>query len=140
MSTALIAIRFSSPGVQTIHYFKTKQKNCDSMSSFQRQHQKLRRKPTTAENWLLRAHACACVELLPQEPWGSDCSAALTPATVWSPAFPHRRQRAVLSPYAVEKQLAPLSCSEWCLCRSAAVYGIMSSNPASFHPIQSYLM
>lgn len=32
---------------------------------------------------------------------------------------------------AVEKQLTPLSCSEWCLCRSAAVYGIMSYNPAS---------
>lgn len=25
----------------------------------------------------------------------------------------------------------PLSCSEWCLCQSAAVYGIMSYNPAS---------
>lgn len=26
---------------------------------------------------------------------------------------------------------SPLSCSEWCLCQSAAVYGIMSYNLAS---------
>lgn len=31
----------------------------------------------------------------------------------------------------VEKHFTLLSCSEWCLCQSAAVYGIMSYTPAS---------
>lgn len=55
------------------------------------------------------------------------CSAALAPAMVL--AFSHLQL--VCSPSPAVEKLTPLSCSEWCLCQSAAVYGIMSNNPAS---------
>lgn len=41
------------------------------------------------------------------------------------------RPQAACSPKPGCGEAHSLSCSEWCLCRSAAVYGIMSYNPAS---------
>lgn len=98
------------------------------MNSFPRQHQKPKRKENNEEPASLHAHAQSSAIGSPGEAAPLSCP---RPGDGSESCFsPHRRQRAVLSP-AVEKQLTPLSCSEWCLCRSAAVYGIMSYNPAS---------
>lgn len=120
---ALVAIRFYSPGIKTIHYFKKPE--------LLRIHFK-----GSIKNWKGRKKKqqliigfSARVELPRLEPPRSGSAQPPAHAAAAVLAFPAcaRRQRAVLSC----GEAHSLSCSEWCLCRSASVYGIMSYNPAS---------
>lgn len=130
---ALVAIRFYSPGIKTIHYFK---KTGTFKNSFQRQHQKLKRKEKKQQ---LIIGFSARVELprLESRRSGSAQPPAHAAAVLAFPACA-RRQRAVLSP-AVEKLTLSLVLNGVCvglpLCMVLCLIILHH-----FHPIQSYLM
>lgn len=122
---ALVAIRFYSPGIKTIHYFK-KPELLRIHFKGSIKNWKGRKKKTTANNRLLRTRGAP--ETGAPEKW--LCSAA-RPRRRGGPCFPRMRPQAACSPKPGCGEAHSLSCSEWCLCRSASVYGIMSYNPAS---------
>lgn len=129
MSTALVAIRFYSPGIKTIHYFKTKTKTETLWIHFKAESKNWKgRKTTTANNRLLRT--CGAPEKQAPRRSGSAQPPAHA-APCWSLLSRMRPPAATCSPTSGCGEAHSLSCYEWCLCRSAAVYGIMSYNPAS---------